>query len=159
MTICLDPFSANLRRLVLAMVAGLLPLVPVDALAQDGASQVLSDEPPATGDAHVATTLQLQSAPPSAPEVVTTKSGNDQTASAPSAASSKPAPPAGLSTAQIAALQTNLEELGYTSLGPDGFLDDDTIEAFNLWRSETGRSPVKSIGPREYNEFKQEIGQ
>jgi hypothetical protein len=101
--------------------------------------------------------LQLQSAPPSAPEVVTTKPANDQTASAPRAASSKSAPPAGLSTAQISELQTNLGELGYTSVGPDGYLDAGTIEAFNLWRSESGRPLVKAIGLREYNEFKQEI--
>jgi len=159
MTIRFDPFGANLRRLILATAAGLLPLVPVGAPAQDGASGVVTGEPPATGDALAAATLQLQSAPPSAPEVVTTKPANDQTASAPRVPSSKPAPPAGLSTAQIIELQTNLGELGYTSVGPDGYIDGDTIEAFNLWRSETGRSPVRSIGLGEYYEFKQEISQ
>jgi hypothetical protein len=156
MTIRLVPSGPNLRRLILAMAAGLLPLVPVGAPAQS-ASMLSGVPPPATGDALAAADLQLQSAPPSAPEVVTTKPPNDRTASAPRAAAGKPAPPAGLGTAQISELQTDLGELGYTSLGPDGLLDGDTIEAFNLWRRETDRSLVKSIGLREYNEFKQEI--
>jgi len=141
-------------RLIVAMVAGLLPLVPIGGHAQQGSGE----PPPAIGAALAAPNLQIQSAPPSAPEVVTTKPANDQTAGARSSTPSKPAPPVGLSTEQIAELQTNLGELGYTSIGPDGHLDADTIEAFNLWRRETGRSPVKSIGLREYNEFKQELG-
>ena len=158
MTIRLVPFGPNLCRMILAMVAGLLPLVPVGASAQENASMPSGAPPPATGDALATADFQLQSAPPSAPEIVT-KPANDQTASAPEAAAGKAAPTVGLSTAQISELQTDLSELGYTSLGPDGQLNDDTIEAFNLWRSETGRSLVKSIGVREYYEFKQEIDQ
>lgn len=110
--------------------------------------------PPASGGTLATSDLQLQSAPPSAPEVPT-KPANGQTTSAPKTAAGKSAPAAGLSAAQISQLQTDLGELGYTSLGPDGQLDSDTIEAFNLWRSETGRPLVKSIGLLEYNEFEQ----
>jgi len=50
-------------------------------------------------------------------------------------------------------LERKLIDLGYLEGDPEAHLSGKAIAAFNQWRHETGKSPVASIGPDEFNAF------
>jgi len=58
-----------------------------------------------------------------------------------------------LSADQLLTLQTKLISLGYQEGEPERHMGPRVIRAFNHWRQETGKAPVSSIGPDEYEAF------
>lgn len=62
-----------------------------------------------------------------------------------------------LSAAEVTELQKKLESLGYFSGSANGWVGQDTIAAFNTWRSETGRATVSKITRSDLRAFIQAI--
>ena len=95
----------------------------------------------------------LTSAEPAPAEPAAAKPAPSSKQEEPKAAKAEATATRGLSETEVAELQTRLYDLGYYFGTADGHLDGGTLEAFNAWRSETGRRAVRTVDHAEYYAF------